>query len=605
MQITEFVVQGLGQAQQPVRISCSPGHNTIVCTSAEIATKLQAALAYLLFPMGGMRSGDLRPPASGRFGLILQKGDKKWRLMRDFMSHKMSLAQFRKDTGNFDEIASQPDAIAEQLNQLFGLPQRESYLRLFTLHHFRSTLTRAVVTATSDETSAEDQVRIEELRTKLSYGDEIRDLEYEIDELDRKNFELEAQWKEIQALEAELNESQQSQKKHAAESADQRAALPADIEERVAAFLELGQRKQAELEKLKRQHDKASRALNSINSSELYKNHYVTGGAAAALLMLILAFALPAMKIVGVVGTIAGLGCSVFGFFQWSSSNQEQGELTKKSGQLDHDLKSVEKRYDIEMSSMRHLMRRLNVAEPRELLKLARSHVESQTNVSGLEQRLAQAKKECDYDTLNKTMTESQLRREKLQSRLATLGEEIGDPTTLRMELEQLEGGSAELGFGEVALPGFDEPETVSQVGSSLRPYIETAANLLSQMPESLTATLSEGYQANLSALSGQQLECVSLEGDQPQIKRQGGIVQFDALNNDEQEIALFALQFTLLQLLAKNDQKWTLCINCFLLPSFSRSSLFHKALGHLEKYFQALLFIAEETNSDSAIATI
>lgn len=598
--ITEVVVQGIRRFGDVRRITFAPGYNVVHGLASSGKTTLHEVLLSLIFarPAEGEKESfaSLLPQGkvACRAGMTLSLDGELWRVLKDYQQGVTTLSRFNAAEKRFDLVLSDVAAIQRWLVETAKLPAGPDVGTVVTLtrKEFPSVADGGTLLSHRrdgpDDAQFADRIRdlsLPERRELLAkFLDEyrrhadMRTTEFLQDGLRAKLFEVEA----IQRKRAEVQKKlEEVDLEHGA--ASNLPKLPEGIDERVEAYVRQAKQREAELANLVPQRDETRSALQlmiprpydektfrAMKSPldmvlEPLKRDYVLDGGIALLFAGIIAafFGSAAMK-VGALLAVGGIGVAIWrGVWVFYRSLESFQVVRKRLDQMEEQLRTMERKWDIETSVVRNLMKAYDVDDPREMREIEKKleqgnqlRAELNAQLEGLTVGGRDASKE--HARITKQMADLDLRLQDLSKDMSS------DPKDLEPQIELLDRDVMRA-EGKRPTPRaklFQNADDAA--GSEDGADGRNAANRLldawcSARKAELTRLLraiTEPYSRNLRALSGGRLSEATFDAEGNITLRQEnrGAIAWDSLDAPARDAAYLALRMTLFQLDSKGN---------------------------------------------------
>jgi hypothetical protein len=439
-------------------------------------------------------------------------------------------------------------------------------------------------------TPEEREKKLTQLRSEISDFDKVEKIQYDIDGLQQKVFEIESKVKSTTQFDEFLNSAKEQLDKYPI-----LRRLPEKIDERLDRYKDLFSLQADEVEKIDQgalKYDDEYRFLVAV--PPLYKQQlFLTG--IGLLVGGIIFFAassfIEVLKYLS-VASFAGIGITFWVSWQYISQTGRKNDLEKKLKDLDEKKQGVVKRFQVEMAVIEKLMEDTD-SETSDELKLK---IQKYRDLDGRYQSVADRKKklikELNIDALLKQEKELKAQIAEMEKELRKYPAFSMDVNEMRKEIKRLEDvirqtnpastvlksaapapTTQEEGFGVPDLGGPAGPGTVAvhhpgESGStravrrrSLRArtapqayeqMLQSAALLLSTERNQLVSHMQQRFNLYIQALFAKRYSEARIDPDGSiALKSTEGNrwVDFDKLTPAARDTGFLALQITMLEL--------------------------------------------------------
>ena len=597
MIVLELISQGLPETEQPTKIKFKEGLNVVTVKHAQSAELIRGMMLSMFFgPTKIIR--DAATQQNVRCGMIIRADNMTLQLMRDFSNNQVKLTEYKEDQNKFIELSSQQEFVDQLFNSRLKLPTIDTYLDIFCPggEHFVKTTSHQVPSSIDlsqlDEDSEEPVDKTERLRNlkkQLVSIEQVEQFENQMTDLQQEVFNKEDVIRQVKSKQEQYEALEQEVS--AAMNSSHDIEIPADVESKINNYLNMEKEKLAKLEELDRKADRVISELAAIPLRSIHHNPLFIGGITGFVLGTVGAIFMPSLRLVATSLIVVAIGTVAYTFFKQISHQEKHRKKQREMDQLDRERKSLEKKYDVEMSDVSHLMARLQVSDPNEILALAGEQQDHRSKLKQTKKELDVLKKQVDYDSAVDELKILNQRTEELQKKMAQLNTGGFDPQSVRREIEEIEN---QLSGNESHVSFSDSSANISTGGDCINETIMRASQLLKLTPQKLLESIGAGIETNLMTISNRQLSDPVIKDGKILALSTGKAGKTIAINDlDDQQSAFlrFGTQFTLLQVLGKNG---------FPLPVFSLDfpdnlqdvlSVVEKAWKHLAQSTQVIQF--------------
>ena len=465
MIFTEIALERVRCFRTQCRYAFKPGYNLICGPNESGKTTLAECIAILLDPTmqipenAGFSSWG--PPGNSRIGLVVTEGNLTFRLTHDFVNGLVTLARLNPQAQRYDIIAQDHAQAANILKQQMKFPGASLWRRVFVIDRSdmpsgRPRVIVQQVAAPAPQAPAqvpgqafnpaypmpgpampsaapsvpagygmsppEIKQRIDDLTKQLEQVKRVEKIQYEIDGLEAKLFDIENKTKDIKTLEDK--DEQISQSIGRLESFQE---LPPDIVRRIEFFEEVQREHESKLYEIDTRLTKVKTEFTALkNRVPFFKSQYFIIGVACAVVGIVVQAAfvekVDALKFVALLLILGGIGVTFWVLWNEISDRGKETEADKKLNEVEEQRKEELKKFDVEGSVIRRLMQEAGVEEAKELHEKLKDYKQLKDTQKSLEEKLQKAKEEAGYDKLSKEKTEIKEKIESLSRELREAG---------------------------------------------------------------------------------------------------------------------------------------------------------------------------------------
>ena len=510
MELIEIVVQGLQGARELVRAPFAPG---VTVFHAGPRERLFVRLVLdLLYPKGTEPTlDDIDDPESqSRVGVVVGRDGQRYRLLIDVKTGRRALQKYVDDKA--EAVTSAANEIAQAVTATIGFPQEDVLRELMfasreDLPSQRSKSGASLPTGkspTGKEASAskaekplppgfsdegapvqaaarsgrsDEQIRrrIAELDEMLQSQGNVKDLEFELDGLQKKVFEIEARMRPLVTLKRSVQQAEDQMKRYAALE-----AVPTDLIEKGERLRKLRvdhDRDTTRLEDDKRKLLESARTLDKrgrqnpmeVAQRDPLVKYGVAAGVAAISVGLVGAVSSDSLRWVALLD-IPALGVAVFGGIRVLSSLEEGERIKRRVGRLDVEKKRLEDRFKIDEEQVQGLLDKhgFKLEELDDVQAQLRARDEARLVLEKTRTALADAQG-GDTASLEQEQAEATARVRALEEKLSAAGAGFSNTGDIHAEKEELEsllaGGIPErtAHFAEASAARVADPEAMTE----------------------------------------------------------------------------------------------------------------------------------------------
>ncbi|HEY8369270.1 MAG TPA: hypothetical protein VIM86_08125, partial [Thermodesulfobacteriota bacterium] len=522
MRITEFALRGLRRFEGGRKLTFQEGYNLLSGPNGSGKTTCLLALLATLEPewLEG-RAGSLAPEGAprgqARTGLIFVHEDRTYRLVRDLDDGAASLGVLDPDSGKYQAIGRDAEAVRRWLFESAGLPGRRAFETLFCLDRvgmpsaadrrgllggaagrgaassgdgLGTVRVAAAAPPAAPLAGAAKEARIAELKAELARIEEMGQVEFKLDGVKARLFEIEAEFGDIRKLDQMAAELDRAIGEFEALGVD-----PDQLEARARGFKTLADRREADLAAVEAEREALELAANAP-VTPVQKDPLVLAGGGVTVLGLVGGVFLPGLAVLALLG----LGTAVYGAVRDIQAAGRRKAAVDALAGLDDRIQAIEKRFEIETKAVRTAQETLGVAGPSGVLERVEEY-------RALKERRAAVAERREAITQQKNFAALEAERERLTAEVAALEEQLRgfgataafDAGELKRELDVLEGRAAPapaplddvgLDLGGNAFDGGAGGGGPSPLAAALDAWLDAAARVLPNSREGIAREL-------------------------------------------------------------------------------------------------------------------
>lgn len=598
--ITEVVVQGVRRFGDVRRFALGPGYNVMHGLVSSGKSTMHDVMLSLLFARPAAAEAEsfasLLPQGkvACRAGMTLSLGGELWRVLKDYQQGVTTLSRFNAAEKRFDLVLSDAEAVRRWLIDTARLPAgpEAATLCAFSRAELPSNADGdpgRLVKPESDDAGFEDRIRglslpdkkalLVQLLDEYRRHAEVRTTEYLQDGLRSKLFELDA----VRLKRAEVRKKMDEVELEFRDYANV-PALPDGIEERIEAYKRQEKQREADLANLVPARDAARTQLELLvprpydetafrairTPADLVltplKRDWMVGAGLAAFAAGVVTsfFGSTAMK-VGALLVFGGIGVVAWrGIFVFYRALESFSGLRKDVDRIDEQLRVMERKWDIETSVVRNLMKAYDVDDPREMREIEKKRDEGRARLAELQKQMdaIQVPGGKDPDKEHARIT-GQIAD--LDLRLQELSKDMtSDPRELEPQIERLD---REVARAEGRRPtsrkrlfqnaddGAPE-EAEGDPGNAFTRLLARWTEARRAEPGRVLRAIQEPFARNLRGLSAGRFTAATFdaEGNVSVREEPRGTVTWETIDGPGRDLCYLALRITLFQLDAKGE---------------------------------------------------
>lgn len=506
MVILDFALQGIRDLKAAVRLRLQSGYNALVCPQVKAETVILGFLETL-FPTGFDQKTQAMVTAAGSGGgLTLMAADgTTFRIKRDFKTGAAQLMEFKKGTKTFAPLADTAKDIEQVLRARLSLPSRAVFESVFVLRP-KDLPSQAALPNADDEQSANVKIDPETLRARLRVVeeqlkalDDIANLEFELDGLQKQRFAIADRLKALQFDQSSLDEVQEQTKRIAFLD-----VLPEDFQDQFNEYLKAKHKRDTDLERWQAEREIIEHTERVVDVAPVMNDWRLWTGLAVGIVACAAAIGLDGIFRYLALLDIPAFGLSTFVLYQHLSQREER-EGGKRKIRFSNERRERILAKDAELiSKVESLLQQTDLAEPQDVVKGLKLRQEVRERLAALKTTQKSAAENPEVLELTKQHTSLSQSIAALEERLANTAANPVDGMILREEAKKLKEQ-----LGPYLEPVSLEMESQNPLGET---WLRAAADLLLTDAPSAVKTVSERASLLLRAMSENRLAGVQLE---------------------------------------------------------------------------------------------
>ncbi len=483
--------------------------------------------------------------------------DTVFRLVRDIVRGSAQLLRYEADSRDFVPVATDAMEIAQFLRGRVGVPSREVFTQAFVVRPqdlpsqqaapAMNAAAQAPARPVTRELSERDRVqlkqRMEQLRRALAAHERVQALEYELDGLQKKRFDLQDQLGRCDMDSTAVDEARERY-----ESLRYLEALPDDFSLKVEFYHEAVARRAQELERWEREREELERVSRSLSVEPVARNWRLWAGLFAGAAALVCGFALDGPLRLAALADIPAFGLSAFVLWQHLSSLELRDNNRRKLKLSDRRKELIETRDESEIREVEELLRQMGHDDANELVRYWEGLTVAKAELESAQREYQRVQNDPELHQMKADYAELRERIGGLETELASssLG---GEAQRVREEIEEIERElTGEYPQVPVAPSAVAATPTLDTSSGPLKSFLNTAAELLLVSVEDAAGRVSSASAPILAHLSGNQLHGVqlTLHGELSVLSESGAPRPLLALPPATQDVAYLALRAAL-----------------------------------------------------------
>lgn len=643
MVILELAVQGVKGLAPSVRVTFKQGYTLLQAQSA--GGSIWRLIDALCYSDGRSDTSDLVAPgaAQARAGLTFQGRDgQTYRLVRE-LGGPGTLAKM-DGTGKFMPISSDAAEISQYLRATVGLPTRGAYEQAFSISagtwpsqrkaappknsgsfpalqkttgnfpalqktsgNFPALKSAPEPVASPGVQPAADvnaaRATLAELQKELAATQEIDELQFRLDGLQKRTFDLGQKVREVEGLKQQAAQAAQS-----AQSAPSPAALglPENVAERAARWEHLEKERDEKLRRLEKEREQF--LGKNLSVPPLYQDITFMASMAVGLLTLVLGLALGGHWRYLCLLDIPAFGLAAVMAIRWVGDLQSTESLGRRKSHYDEREKQIHDAFENEVLSVKTAMKLLSVGTPGELVDLFAQRQLLERQMQDAAARLKELEQDPTLAAAQQELAGVQQEQQQIEARLGQLSG-YGRPShAVEAEIEDLKASiDAALNPKPAAAPApapaapTPAPQAMSAaaapLGQAVQPaedpipkLLDTCTDLFGVDVPTLGGMLATRASQYLAALTERRLSAIEI-GHQGQaaVATATGKVQAGLLDAVDRDLLFLAVKVALMEKYAERAKLPYLVDDAFGAFNPNQVALIGRVLKHLGSKAQVL----------------
>lgn len=533
-----------------------------------------------------------------RLGITFSHDNVIYRFVRDISGKAVSLSKFEDASSKFIEISSDRNFIKNAFENSFRIPQNSLFERLCMVEPSAmiEDFNRWKDKVRESETSYFDNLdqdagvkkkikKLRELEAEKKNIDFVSDCEFEVDGLQSKLFTISDKLTKIRSKEEDLSiiEGELAEYRKLEE-----VEFPEGIEERLKGYEKLKEKKDADLLRLDNRMEDLLNKLSSLKVEPIHKDKILVTTSVMAITSFALALFIPKLLAPFLILFFACLGTVAWRVILFIRRKESEESLNSKMKELGEDKSVISKKFDIETSVVKKFIGQVGARDADDALDIIKRKKQLDSNYSAAKKEIDEYKQKMEFDRIKGEKEKIEKEIKDIEERMRQIPPASMDPNDLNNAVDDLR---TEIGDENLAKHSANDAPP-----SSKDPYrflINSTAKHLKVEPDKLIEALKSTYTVNLQILSGKYFKQVNWGKDGiASFRTEGGNSEVapSELKGDEELLAYFALQFTLMQIVSKYQPIPSVIFGRFDAknPEMKKETFF-RAITHLSKTTQIL----------------
>ncbi len=459
MQILDFFCQGVGPFKNLFKLNTEGRSVAVEGPGGSGKSIIARAILAVLYPEYYRRIKDsLYAEGSevSRLALTFRTGGEIYRIIRDLNKDSVQLMKYEKDEKKFSPYTSDEDQIS-LLATDWRLPDLKTYLKLFFLDGSRIEDVFAEAAPVKAETSVQEtslesfpgersgagEDRVALLRAELEKAEEIRKLEFELDDLERRLFEMEDKKRKAAGLQERIEGLRNELERY--KSIEH---LPPDIHEKVKTYNSDQEKLALKLRNFDDRINELEARKLVLEGNVLWKdNKFIAGiilliGGALGFFFTPGEGSFRILKNLLPLLSVGGLALGVFSAWKFLSGSESLRAITEELEKLRRERRKQESTFEMEYAIIPQIMKEFNLNFPEEIMEIVERKKELEQELQELEASIASSNGETGLEALEEEEQTLRQRISEIKERLKELGPLMAAEEEIRDELEALETGA-------------------------------------------------------------------------------------------------------------------------------------------------------------------
>jgi len=554
VKLIELILQGVPGTQGVLRYPFQPGLNPWKQKGDLFRLEALVDVVASLFYPSQNQSTPLGPGKAQRAGITFEARGTTYRLTRDYVSKTLNLAQLDQGTkDHFTEISKDPHFILATLARAAQIPSQRVFRSLLVARHGASSSEEQQKWQSAERHLAKErafeapdpQARLAELRAEQGQIRTIHEREAKIDELQALVFQIEDQLRRFEEPTAHLKKIMEEYEAYAVFDAP--GVLTPQVIQKLDRYAKVQEQRGTDLQTLEEKSKEWTEQLNGTPNRPPWNEPVAIGGVVAALIAFIGAtFFRPWLWPLLAV-FVLGLGAMSWGLWEGLRRKEKIRSLMQQIRGLDAEKAGIDKRFEIETGPVRKLLETVRIKDAHDVSDMLMRRKELQMQRKAVEVELAAAETTTPREKLMEEKDKHLKEIAAIQATLQNLPPASVDPNALEKEIRDLEATLA----SDTVPPQYEQPSTPAS--DDVNRLVVLAAELFDCPVAGLLRRVQQGVAANLTILTDKRFAGIEVaHGKLTAFQTSDGkLVAWPAVDPSAKAALLFAVQFTLWQLLA------------------------------------------------------
>jgi len=574
MFLVELVIQGVRGIRELVRLRFQNGFNVVIAGNESGKTTAVDTLQSLLFPSTQAGTAETLisrfTPDASRSALVVCSDDGLYyRVIQDFVKSAVNLSKYNPATKEFNLLHKDWDNTTKFMTGLMANLSEEDYGKVFVLRreHFQNcSLPGAPVAAIKSRVSPPNpapaavlgetavRTRLAELRETLRRAEDAADADYRyqsaklayeeinkkltaLDEIEKKNAEIESSLAELKACETlpeNLNEVLEDHERHQGQ-------------------------KSADAENLRRELEGLNIQLASTPISNLATNKLFLVGAVLGILSLVVGVYIltDAYAYLFPIGIFISLILMATAWYNSSRKNAQFKALKKEAYAVQNELTELERDAVHDGAIVAAHMRSVGAATTGELKEKAENYRHLRSLLQDREEGRQRILSGVTPESLRQQSQKQQDEVRKLEEAARAVAHHAVDTYSIRQDIERLESelsnsGTAWAGVsGDVDLP--TEFNAALSIPSGGLAELAIASKISGIEIDTLFPAVEAAAQRNLSAVTHGKYIRIEINHNGPMTvhMKDDSVIKFNDLSHGTKALVYFCFRAGLVEALA------------------------------------------------------
>ena len=634
MYLTELVLQGIRGFSAPRKLTIGPGFNVVLGAKGAGKTTIAEVLGTLLYPVSfdkaTIRFQENPPSPNFRAGIGFHFQGDNYRKVADLSQGVVSLSRFNKQNSSFENLSQDQTKIHEFFTQDLKLPDSSVYRILFCSwpEEFPSNKASKNISMPGFQSDFQQnpealKQEIQNLRKLREDALKIKQMQFDLDGCHKQIFEMVDVLKKSQAIQEQLDQCEKeiSQIGNVAE-------MPPDLDSRCEKY-------EVARKKLNRELPQLQQSLNEMNEEMVFnqelplqKDSNFLSGSVMLIVSVLTAVStagqdqvlnVPIQTFHIILGLLALMGLALVSYrlFYFFSSKDRSSHLSKEITKVEDKIKALERKFEIETTIVRNIMRALDVDTVDGLKSSLERLITAKDRKKELESRLQAERTKPQHQKAEKNLPIMKQKARSMEKELQLLSGAPLDADALDQQIWELEQQAQKSGIDITVSQEKPRENWLKEIPEDFidktgRDFfydpafklIMVAANSFQFPAQDFVDKLVPPLDKNLSAFSFNNMSesHIDLAGtysvhDQEAKSR----IRFEQLETFKQDLAYFALKFTILQFVLQQNPVPLIFDSAFRSFDERIASAIAKSLKFLSEQTQIIMLTDQEYYAQTA----
>jgi energy-coupling factor transporter ATP-binding protein EcfA2 len=485
----------------------------------------------------------------------------------------------------------------------------------------------------SEEEIKDKEKNLEQLKEEYEKARELEDFQFEVDGLQAKIFEIESKRKNVDKIDAAINQANEILSSYALFR-----NLPENIDERLERYNHLTEMQAREIESMDDKARFIDEDLYSLQQKPLfYKTSLFNLGIVLCVAGLLSIFLKNYIELLKIVAFALLPGVGIIGYLIWQhlSLQGQIEEVKKRVQEFETQRQNIIKKFEVEGAVIKKLFEQADTESTDALKEKIEKYKQTEQKAKNLERRKREMMIELDWDNLKKEESDLREKIVNLEEKIRSYPPLSMEPNEMKREIKELEeflekvkprSQSAGTSVPDLSSPGAPAPQPESRpsdpgstrmsedVPASLlagtsaagayQRMLAAAGTLLGVERVKLVEHISSRFQLYLQALTNKRYQKAEFETDGSirLVTGERGIeARLEQLSPAARDALYFALQFTLLEILVQKNPLPLILDDPYIHLDEVRQQVASQALKRLSEKTQVILLSTQRIHAKMA----